>query len=150
MRRALTRCFHCHVVLFFFCILGVLLTDLDKSLLFLSSARVVLWRRTMVFLGNVREWDVDIDRYLNRVIPASPLHNLPTPLSRFLGYRKEARQDVGNVCGAFWSFVGAFCGLAVVAAVFNNTESIQWHQPPALIASFVSQRRSRRYISCCF
>lgn len=96
-------------------------------------------RYTMAsLLERTREWDLDIDRYLNRIIPASPLHKLPTPVSRFLGYRKEQRQDVGNVMGAVWSFVGAFLGLAVVAAVFNNTESIQWHQPPALIASFVS------------
>lgn len=92
----------------------------------------------MATLERAREWDLDVDGYLNRVIPPSPLHKLPTPVSRFLGYRKEKRQDVGNVLGAVWSFVGAFCGLAVVAGVFNNTASIQWHQPPALIASFVS------------
>jgi len=88
-----------------------------------------------VFTG-AREWDLDIDRYLNRIIPPSPLHKLPTPVSRFLGHRKETRQDVGNILGAFWSLLGALCGVAVVAAVFNNTDSIQWHQPPALIASF--------------
>jgi hypothetical protein len=86
---------------------------------------------------NVRGWNLDIDRYLNRILPPSPLQRLPTPVSRFLGYRKEQRQDLGNVLGAFWSFVGAFCGLAVVAAVFNNTQSIHAHHPPVLIASFV-------------
>jgi hypothetical protein len=84
-----------------------------------------------------REWDLDVDRYLNRIIPPSPLHKLPTPISRFLGYRKEQKQDVGNVLGAFWSCVGAFCGLAVIAGVFNHMSSIQMHHPPALIASFV-------------
>jgi hypothetical protein len=92
----------------------------------------------MSVLKKAEAWHLDIDRYLNRVIPASPLHRLPTPVSRFLGYRKEQKQDVGNVLGAFWSLLGAFCGLAVVAAVFNNTESIQRHAPPAFIASFVS------------
>ncbi|KAF2624009.1 hypothetical protein BU25DRAFT_413893 [Macroventuria anomochaeta] len=90
----------------------------------------------MSVFKEAESWHLDIDRYLNRVIPASPLHKLPTPVSRFLGYRKEQKQDVGNVLGAFWSLVGAFCGLAVVAAVFNNTESIQRHAPPAFIASF--------------
>lgn len=89
-------------------------------------------------LERSRAWDLDLDRYLNRIIPPSPLHKFPTPASRFLGYRKKTHQDVGNVMGAFWSLVGAFCGLAVIAAVFNHTGSIQWHQPPALIASFVS------------
>jgi hypothetical protein len=96
----------------------------------------------MGFLERSRAWDVDVDRYLNRVIPPSPLYKLPTPVSRFLGYRKEVRQDVGNVMGAFWSFVGAVIGLAVIAAVFNNTQSIQAHAPPALIASFVSLAES--------
>jgi hypothetical protein len=103
----------------------------------------------MVGFSDAREWDLDIDRYLNRIIPPSPLHKLPTPVSRFLGYRKETRQDVGNILGAFWSLLGAFCGLAVVAAVFNNTDSIQWHHPPALIASFVRCRWSVQCVVCC-
>lgn len=90
----------------------------------------------MGFLERSREWDFDLDRYLNRMIPPSPLHRFPPGVSRFLGYRKTQRQDVGNVLGAFWSLIGAFCGLAVVAAVFNNTPSIQRHNPPAFIASF--------------
>ena len=91
----------------------------------------------MSVFSRAREWDLDIDRYLNRILSPSPLHKFPTSVSRFLGYRKEQRQDVGNVLGAFWSLVGAFCGLAVIAAVFNNTASIHLHHPPALIASFV-------------
>jgi hypothetical protein len=83
-------------------------------------------------------WDIDIDRYLNRIIPASPLHKFPTPVSHFLGYRKTQREDVGNVLGAIWSAVGAFCGLAVVAGLFAGTGSIQARHPPVLIASFVS------------
>lgn len=92
----------------------------------------------MSVLKKAASWHLDIDRHLYHVIPASPLHRLPPPVSRFLGYRKEQKQDVGNILGAFWSLIGAFCGLAVVAGVFNNTESIQRHAPPAFIASFVS------------
>ncbi|OAL51415.1 hypothetical protein IQ07DRAFT_421698 [Pyrenochaeta sp. DS3sAY3a] len=90
----------------------------------------------MSVLERSRAWDIDVDRYLNRIIPPSPLHKLPSPVSRYLGYRKTKHQDVGNIMGAFWSLVGAFCGLAVIAAVFNNTSSIQVHHPPAFIASF--------------
>jgi hypothetical protein len=86
----------------------------------------------------MRDWDLDIDRYLNRILPPSPLHKLPTPVSRWLGYRAEQHQDVGNILGAFWSLVGAFAGLAVIVAVFNHTGVIHAHHPPALIASFVS------------
>jgi hypothetical protein len=92
----------------------------------------------MSFLSRAQEWDLDLDHYLNRIVPPSQLHKLPTPLARFLGYRKSQHQDVGNVAGAFWSLLGAFCGLSVIAAVFNNTGSIQLQHPPALIASFVS------------
>merc|ERR1712032_699986 len=90
----------------------------------------------MGFLARTETWNFDIDRYINRIVPPSPLHRLPKPVSRFLGYRKEQKQDVGNVLGAIWSCVGAFCGLAIIAAAFNNTEAIQVHSPPALIASF--------------
>ncbi|KAF2028440.1 HPP family protein [Setomelanomma holmii] len=90
----------------------------------------------MGIFDRARDWDLDLDRYLNPILPPSQLHRLPTSVSKFLGYRKVQRQDVGNILGAFWSLVGAFCGLAVIAAVFNNTGSIQRHQPPALIASF--------------
>lgn len=92
----------------------------------------------MSFVERMAAWNVDVDRYINRIVPPSPLHKFPTPIARYLGYRKEQKQDVGNVMGAVWSCVGAFCGLAVIAAVFNNTGSIQMHSPPALIASFVS------------
>jgi hypothetical protein len=91
----------------------------------------------MKMYSKARKWNLDLDRYLNRVLPPSPLHKLPAPVSRFLGYRKAQEQDVGNILGAFWSMLGAFCGLAVIAVVFNNMDSIQRHNPPALIASFV-------------
>ena len=92
----------------------------------------------MRLLSKAEKWNLDIDKYLNHIVPPSPLHHLPNPLSRFLGYRKEQKQDVGNILGAVWSLLGAFCGLAVIAAVFNNTAPIQAHSPPVFIASFVS------------
>lgn len=113
----------------------------------MSLLALLLTHLAMSVFKRAESWHLDIDRYLNRVIPASPLHKLPSPISRFLGYRKEQKQDVGNILGAFWSLIGAFCGLALVAAVFNNTASIQQHAPPALIASFVSLRIYRPF-SC--
>ncbi|OCK78839.1 hypothetical protein K432DRAFT_444335 [Lepidopterella palustris CBS 459.81] len=87
-------------------------------------------------LPKAQDVNFDIDRYLNRFIPPSQLHRLPYPIARFLGYRRSPEQDAGNLLAAFWSFVGTFCGLAVVAAVFNSSPSIQQDHPPALIASF--------------
>lgn len=94
------------------------------------------------FMSRARQWDIDIDHYADRYIPASQLYRLPKPISRFLGYREKPQHDVGNVLGAFWSLLGAFCGLGVIAAVFNNTAVIQAHSPPVLIASFVSSPSS--------
>jgi hypothetical protein len=90
----------------------------------------------MSLLDRTYSWNVDVDYYLNRIIPPSPLARLPPQVSRYLGYRKEQKHDVGNVMGAWWSLLGAFCGLVVVAAIFNNTPSIQAQHPPAIIASF--------------
>jgi ABC-type polysaccharide/polyol phosphate export permease len=92
----------------------------------------------MSSMRKAEAWNIDIDRYANQIVLPSQLHRLPIWVSRFLGYRQEQKQDVGNVLGAVWSFLGAFCGLAVVAAVFNHTRAIQMHHPPALIASYVS------------
>ncbi|KAF2259596.1 HPP-domain-containing protein [Lojkania enalia] len=85
---------------------------------------------------NPRTWNLDIDAHINRFVPASPLHRLPRPISHFLGYRSEQRDDVGNVLASLYSFVGAFAGLAVVALVFGGTEGIRARHPPVLIASF--------------
>ncbi|KAF2841442.1 HPP family protein [Patellaria atrata CBS 101060] len=78
-------------------------------------------------------WDVDY--YINPYIPSSQLRRLPTLLSRFLGYRENTTQDVGNILIWFWSAVGTFCGLTLVAGVFMNGPAWHSHHPPALVAS---------------
>ncbi|KAF2273769.1 uncharacterized protein EI97DRAFT_143270 [Westerdykella ornata] len=83
-----------------------------------------------------RTWHLDIDYYLNRFIPPSPLYRFHPLVSRFLGYRREQSDDLGNVLCAFWSALGAFCGLAVIVAVFKHSELIQKTHPPVIIASF--------------
>lgn len=87
-------------------------------------------------ISRALDWNFDIDHYLNRIVPPSPLPLLPASVAQWFGYRREPKKDVGNILQAFWSCVGAFCGLAVVVAVFNNTSVIQAHHPPVLIASF--------------
>jgi len=88
-------------------------------------------------ISNARDWNFDIDHHLNQIIPSSRIHRLPAPISRWLGHRAIPKKDVGNLLQAFWSFVGAFLGLAVIAAIFNNSPPIQGHHPPIFIASFV-------------
>ncbi|OCL05026.1 hypothetical protein AOQ84DRAFT_356130 [Glonium stellatum] len=88
-------------------------------------------------LPKAEDLNFNIDNYINQYIPPSQLYRLPYPISRFLGYRKSPeRRDVGNLLVCIWSFVGAFCGLAVVVGVFNSSPLIQQDHPPLLIASF--------------
>lgn len=63
-------------------------------------------------------WHVDIDRYLNPLVPRPPWRWLPRPISHFLGYRGDKPpKNLGNLVLAFWSLIGVFCGVLVVAEV---------------------------------
>ena len=84
----------------------------------------------------LESWDVDIDKLLNRFVPYNRLFKLPRPVSRFLGYRSGPHHEIGNVLVAWWAFVGAFAGVAVIEAVLMIPE-IQKHGVPTAIASFV-------------
>ncbi|KAL4890138.1 HPP family-domain-containing protein [Aspergillus ambiguus] len=82
-------------------------------------------------------WHVDIDTFLNRYIPTPPWRNLPRPVSHFLGYRGGHHpQAIGNLLIAFWSLIGAFCGVLVVAEVCMHVPSFQSHHAPIIVGSF--------------
>lgn len=85
----------------------------------------------------VRNWDIDIDRWLNHYIPRNQLSKLPRPVSRFLGYRDKPHYEVGNVLVAWWACVGAFVGVVIIEAVLM-IPAINNLGVPVVIASFVS------------
>ena len=87
-------------------------------------------------LPAAKEWHIDIDKYTNPRTPRNPIHRLPRHLAQFLGYRDHPRKEVGNIIVAAWALVGAFAGIAVVAASFMIPE-VKKHGPPVVIASFV-------------
>ncbi|KAJ5737549.1 uncharacterized protein N7483_002674 [Penicillium malachiteum] len=87
-------------------------------------------------LSQVNSWHFDIDRYLNPFIPAPRWHLVPKPVVHFLGYRKEPPKQLGNIVIAFWSLVGAFCGVALVALVSEHVPSFKARDAPAIIGSF--------------
>lgn len=58
-----------------------------------------------------------------------------------LGYRDKPTKPMGNVLTAFWSLVGAFCGVALVAEVSKRIPSFESHHAPIIIGSFVSPRQ---------
>ncbi|KAK0119141.1 hypothetical protein ONS95_008003 [Cadophora gregata] len=85
-------------------------------------------------MRGISSYNFDVDRYINRIVPRSRLHLLPKPISWFLGHREKPTKNVGNVVTWFWAFIGAFCGILVIEAVFQ-TEKLQSDGAPIIIAS---------------
>jgi hypothetical protein len=80
--------------------------------------------------------NVDIDHYINRIIPENRLYLLPKRISWFLGYRSEPPPLIGSVLVSWWAFIGAFVGILVVEVVFM-TDTLKTDGAPIVIASFV-------------
>ena len=85
---------------------------------------------------NIRSWNIDIDSWLNPYIPRNQLFKLPTPVSRYLGYRVKPQNEIGNVLVAWWACVGAFTGVIIIEAVLM-IPAIHDLGVPIVIASFV-------------
>ncbi|KKK22758.1 hypothetical protein ARAM_003908 [Aspergillus rambellii] len=82
-------------------------------------------------------WHLDIDAYLNPFIPAPPWRRLPRPVSHFLGYRGDQHpRPLGNLVIAFWSTLGVFCGVLLIAEVSLQVPAFQNHHAPIIVGSF--------------
>lgn len=79
--------------------------------------------------------DFDIDRYINPWIPHNRVGYLPAPISRFLGYRKDAYKEPPILVQWFSAFVGAFIGILIVGAIFKYAPGVTNHNPPVIVAS---------------
>lgn len=88
-------------------------------------------------LPQAKDVHIDIDKYINPFVPPSQLYRLPKPIARFLGYRETPPPELGNVLLAFWSLLGAFCGLFLVGAVFHYSDQILQYHPPVVFGSLV-------------
>src|SRR6266536_1400724 len=81
--------------------------------------------------------DFDLDQHLNPYIPPPTiLSNLPRPLSHFLGHRLTSRSKLPSSLIYLWSFIGAFCGVAIIEGVFLTANTLKNHPSPLIIASF--------------
>ncbi|KAJ5994938.1 hypothetical protein N7481_001915 [Penicillium waksmanii] len=87
-------------------------------------------------ISDISSWNFDIDRFLNPLIPVPRWNLIPQPIAHFLGYRSRAPKPLGNVMVAFWSMVGAFVGVALVASVSKRVPSFEDRNAPAIIGSF--------------
>jgi hypothetical protein len=81
--------------------------------------------------------DFDLDTHLNPYIPPPTiLFYLPKPLSHFLGHRSTSHSKLPSTVIYIWSFIGAFCGVALIEGV-SITSPVFLHQnSPVIIASF--------------
>jgi CBS-domain-containing membrane protein len=75
--------------------------------------------------------------------PASHrLARLPRWLSRWLGYRHIPPAQLVRYETCFWSFVAAFCGIALIQAVFGQATYFIRRGVPPIIASYVRTYQS--------
>ncbi|CAI6339474.1 unnamed protein product [Periconia digitata] len=77
------------------------------------------------------DFSVQAERYIKR-----GLARLPRPISRFLGHRDETVAPSPDYLVCIWGFIGAFCGLSVIFAVFGHTEYFTSRLVPPIVASF--------------
>lgn len=79
-------------------------------------------------------WDplVPAERFIQR-----GLARLPAPVSHWLGYRAKASPTSPTWMVCVYGFVGAFCGLSVILAIFGHTDYFTSRAVPPIVASFV-------------
>ncbi|KAJ5619139.1 hypothetical protein N7510_003123 [Penicillium lagena] len=87
-------------------------------------------------LSRPSTWHFDIDRFINPFLPAPRWHLIPKPLAHMLGHRENTPKSLGNIVLAFWSVIGVFCGLALVAEVSKRVPSFESRDAPTIIGSF--------------
>ncbi|THH14405.1 hypothetical protein EW146_g5921 [Bondarzewia mesenterica] len=64
------------------------------------------------------------------------LARLPPWLSHWLGYRSSPPKKQPDYIIYIWSFVGAFCGLSVLQAVFGHAHYFIKRNVPSIVASY--------------
>ncbi|KAF2751122.1 HPP-domain-containing protein [Sporormia fimetaria CBS 119925] len=64
------------------------------------------------------------------------LSRLPTWFSRWLGYRGKKLGPSPTPIVCLWGFIGAFCGLSILFAVFAHTDYFTSRLVPPIVASF--------------
>lgn len=80
-------------------------------------------------------WDplVPVERGIQRF-----LARLPPSVSHWLGYRSKTLPPSRTWMVCLWGFIGAFCGLSTILAIFGHTDYFKSRAVPPIVASFVS------------
>jgi hypothetical protein len=83
-------------------------------------------------------WHFDIDKYLNRVIPAPRWRLVPYPIAHLLGHRESERvRRIGNIALTFWAFVGVFVAIIFIELAMKSLTVVE-ESGLLIVASFVS------------
>ncbi|KAF9000902.1 HPP family-domain-containing protein [Cyathus striatus] len=69
-------------------------------------------------------------------MPPSRLARLPLWLTRWLGYRPSPTPKKPNYIVWLWSFIGAFCGISLIQAVFGQAHYFIERGVPSIVASY--------------
>jgi hypothetical protein len=75
----------------------------------------------------------------------SALAQLPTWMSRFLGYRGKPTTPSPNLIVCIWGFIGSFGGLGIIIAIFTESQYFTSRHVPAIVASYVSASHPFRH-----
>ena len=81
--------------------------------------------------------DFDIDKYIVKILPQPWLQHIPRPISHWVGYRRESPKKRPDVVIWLWTWIGAFCGVAVIEAVFQRNLYFSDRGVPIIVGSFV-------------
>ncbi|KAH6608479.1 hpp family [Trichoderma cornu-damae] len=81
-------------------------------------------------------WNLDIDRFLNPLVPPAPWNRIPYPVAYWFGFRKTKPQETGNLMPIFWAFIGVFGAIAMIEAVGRHVASFPPHHVPLIVGSF--------------
>ncbi|KAL5119718.1 hypothetical protein ACEQ8H_002324 [Pleosporales sp. CAS-2024a] len=76
-------------------------------------------------------WDSRVERHIQ-----TGLAHLPTWLGRWLGHRGTSLPPSPSWMVCFYGFIGAFCGLSTIIAIFAHTEYFTIRMVPPIVASF--------------
>jgi hypothetical protein len=98
-------------------------------------------------IPKMKKWsgNFDVDDYFVRILPQPWLHRLPRSISHWFGHRSDTPTKRPDVIILLWTWIGAFCGVSVIEAVFQRTPYFSDRGVPIIVGSFVSTPVRRPY-----
>lgn len=97
--------------------------------------------------SKIRPGNFDIDEYLVYLSPPPWLYRLPRFVSHFLGYREHEPSEPPDVLVWLWTWIGVFCGVATLEAVFGSSFFMA-HGVPAIVGGFVNLEEKVAFNVC--